>query len=54
MIVVDFLLKKLGDFSLNREILISKKIGPQAISLLFESWSSSIEVILGTSDSFDA
>ena len=45
-----FLFKKLGDFSLNRNILkIAKKIGLQAIYLLFDSVSSSIEVFWSAS-----
>ena len=43
---MDFFFKKPGDFSLSRDILeLQKKIGLQAISLLFESVSSSIEVL---------
>ena len=44
-----FLFKKPGDFNLNREILQTQKNEPQAVSSLFQSVSSSIEVILGTS-----
>ena len=46
-----FLFKKSGDFSLNRDILkLQKKIGIQAISRLFKSVLSSIEVLWGASD----
>ena len=47
----DFFVQKTGRFRLNRDILkLQKKIGLEAISLLFRSVSSLIEIFLGDSD----
>ena len=48
-----YLFKKPGDFRLNRDILNLQKIGIRAISLLFESVSSSIEIFWGGRFSFN-